>query len=202
VFTIYQVINTLDGKSYIGFTSRNKEERWRDHQCRALRGLKTHFHCALRKYGAESFIWNILEEGWDPKIGKDIREPYWISVLKPEYNHTLGGEGTLGLKKTPGCQVGTKNSFFGKTHSNESKARTSFKMKGISKSQEHRRKLTEHNITRAGHYIITDPSGNSTQVNNMSEFCRHNNLVVSGMCAVSQGKRSHHKQWKCRKVTA
>lgn len=67
--------------------------RWNEHKSLANQGDKTHFHNAIRKYGVESFSIEILEEGWDPKIGQEIREPYWISTLKPEYNHTQGGEG-------------------------------------------------------------------------------------------------------------
>lgn len=99
VFVIYQVTNTINQKSYVGFTSKfPSDERWKEHQQTSRRAPKTHFHWAIRKYGAENFKLKVLEEGWDPKIGKDIRESYWISVLKPEYNMTEGGDGTLGYR--------------------------------------------------------------------------------------------------------
>lgn len=102
MFTVYQVTHTSTGKSYIGFTSQNPPiKRWEEHQAKARLGSKHHLHRALRKYGAKKFVWSILEQGWDPQLGLDIREPYWISVLKPEYNETAGGEGTLGLKHPP-----------------------------------------------------------------------------------------------------
>lgn len=120
MFTVYQVIHTSTGKSYIGFTSQNPpSKRWEEHQAKACLGSKHHFHRALRKYGTKEFAWSILEQGWDARIGLEIREPYWISVLKPEYNETAGGEGTLGLKHPPRskeyrkaqrlAKLGTKN---------------------------------------------------------------------------------------------
>jgi group I intron endonuclease len=101
MFAIYRAINSVNGKSYVGFTSKSSEKRWKVHRYLSLRGSKQHIHCALRKYGAENFKLEVLEEGWNPEIGKNIREPYWISALKPEYNMTDGGEGvTQGTKHT------------------------------------------------------------------------------------------------------
>ena len=53
------------------------------------------FPNALRKYGVDGFVWEILEECDDNKAGE--REMYYISELNPHYNATLGGDGgTLG----------------------------------------------------------------------------------------------------------
>ena len=68
--------------------------RWKDHQRHAAHGAKQTLSSAIRKYGADSFSFSVLEEGWNDDIGKNVREPYWISVLKPEYNMTPGGDGT------------------------------------------------------------------------------------------------------------
>lgn len=114
MFAIYQVINRVNGKSYIGFTIKSPEQRWGRHRYLALCGSMTYFHCAIRKYGAPMFVLEKLEEGWDPKIGKNVREPYWISVLKPEYNHTAGGEGTLGYRHTDSWKQDKSNMMIGK----------------------------------------------------------------------------------------
>ena len=49
------------------------------------------FPNALRKYGVDGFVWEILEECDDNKAGE--REMYYISELNPQYNVTLGGDG-------------------------------------------------------------------------------------------------------------
>jgi group I intron endonuclease len=98
MFTIYQVTNTVNGKRYVGFTSQNPPlNRWTDHKRNAKNGSMTHLHCAIRKYGFESFLWSVLEEGLETEVGQNAREPYWISVINPEYNKTRGGEGRVGF---------------------------------------------------------------------------------------------------------
>jgi group I intron endonuclease len=117
MFAVYQVTNILNGDSYIGVTSLSPyTSRWTEHKRLSRRGSTTHFHNSIRKYGAEFFKWEILEEGWDPEIGKNIREPYWISVLKPEYNETLGGDGTLGHKHTEQFKAEQSRRHKGKQH--------------------------------------------------------------------------------------
>lgn len=48
-------------------------------------------------------------------------------------------------------------------------------------------------------YIITDPEGNETEIENFSKFCRDHKLNKSAMYEVARGKRKHHKKYKCRK---
>ena len=49
------------------------------------------FPNALRKYGRNNFLWEIIEETKKDNNGE--REIYWIDTLKPQYNATLGGDG-------------------------------------------------------------------------------------------------------------
>jgi len=128
MFAIYKITNQINGKSYIGFTSVSKEERWKKHQSDAYRGSDFFFHRALRKYGILSFRMETLEEGWDPKIGKEIREPYWISVLKPEYNMTKGGEGTFGHTHSDEECLKISTRMIGNTHSLGIKRDVAWKM--------------------------------------------------------------------------
>ena len=48
-------------------------------------------------------------------------------------------------------------------------------------------------------YIIVDPEGNETEIENFSKFCRDHNLNKSAMYEVARGKRKHHKKYTCRK---
>jgi group I intron endonuclease len=117
LFTIYQITNTFNGKSYVGFTSEDPAmNRFREHRRMSRNGSKTILHCAMRKYGSKSHIWSVLEEGWDKEIGLRVREPYWISVLNPEYNMTLGGEGTLNRKCTNETREKLSKASIGNQH--------------------------------------------------------------------------------------
>jgi hypothetical protein len=49
-------------------------------------------------------------------------------------------------------------------------------------------------------YIITKPDGGQITIDNLSKFCRENNLNKSTMYLVMNGKRNHHKHFKCSKL--
>tara|TARA_R110002012_G_scaffold304065_1_gene506506 strand:+ start:288 stop:641 length:354 start_codon:yes stop_codon:yes gene_type:complete len=49
-------------------------------------------------------------------------------------------------------------------------------------------------------YIITKPDGGQVTIDNLSKFCRENKLNKSTMYLVMNGKRNHHKHYKCSKV--
>lgn len=56
---VYIVENQENGRVYVGQTRRTLEIRKCQHEWAALRGNSmTPFHCAIRKYGAEAFIWH------------------------------------------------------------------------------------------------------------------------------------------------
>jgi group I intron endonuclease len=89
---IYRITNTVNGKFYIGQTSRSLDVRWSEHVYRALNGSVTHFHNAIRKYGSESFTREILEVCALSQLNE--REIYWVDKLTPAYNMTGGGDGS------------------------------------------------------------------------------------------------------------
>jgi group I intron endonuclease len=88
-------------KKYYGF-AYNFLNRKISHK-KQYKRKKTRFYCAIRKYGFENFIWNIIEtyENENKKSLQNIlqkREKYWIIKDKtylPEfgYNMTYGGDG-------------------------------------------------------------------------------------------------------------
>jgi len=49
---------------------------------------------------------------------------------------------------------------------------------------------------KAKHYRFTNPEDQIVDIYNLTEFCRDNNLSDGNMCAVYNGKRKHHKQWR------
>jgi len=95
---IYKVTNKLNSKIYIGYTTKSLEERRRTH----ILGSKYHtyfslFYSAIRKYGIDNFIWEIIDEATTIKEAED-KEIFWINKLcscSPSigYNITRGGTG-------------------------------------------------------------------------------------------------------------
>jgi group I intron endonuclease len=92
---IYQMINKINGKKYIGKTN-NPVERKATHFREARKENNKEYnktlYIAMRKYGIENFIFEIIEECND--LIWEEREKYWISyynTLKEGYNMIDGG---------------------------------------------------------------------------------------------------------------
>lgn len=92
---VYQVTNAINGKSYIGYTSKTLDERWRGHIKSSRKGSQFHFHAAIRKHGESAFIPSALFVE-DTEAGAKETEILLILDRCPEYNKTMGGDGTAG----------------------------------------------------------------------------------------------------------
>lgn len=66
-WTIYCHTHVESGRRYIGLTSRTMERRWSQHivQSRNLKGNRSHFANAIRKYGKDAFTHEVLAQSWD-----------------------------------------------------------------------------------------------------------------------------------------
>ena len=91
---IYQIINDVNQKIYIGKTENSIEKRFKEHCWDASRerNEKRPLYNAMRKYGIEHFHIELIEETDNP----EEREIYWIEKkqsFKNGYNATIGGDG-------------------------------------------------------------------------------------------------------------
>lgn len=94
---IYRVINTVNGKFYIGKTFEGEQARWARHVQDAKQGSRTRFHNAISKYGAAAFRVEHLD---DTSNAADLSrlEQVYIEVSGARnpaigYNITPGGDG-------------------------------------------------------------------------------------------------------------
>jgi group I intron endonuclease len=93
---IYKAVNCINGKVYIGQTSRSLEKRKQAHKRSAfIVNSNLFFHRAIRKYGFYSFTWEIIEECYNEQLLFE-REIYWIAVhnstnSEKGYNMSEGG---------------------------------------------------------------------------------------------------------------
>ncbi len=96
---IYKATSKTTQKTYIGQSSQTLQERINQHNSQACgKQYNYHFHNAIRKYGAEDFSYEIIEDGIKTIEELNDRERYWIKYCdsyKNGYNSTLGGEGRL-----------------------------------------------------------------------------------------------------------
>lgn len=92
---IYKITNKVNSKSYIGQTRYTLEFRWKQH---IHKQDNTYFHNAIRKYGADSFTREILEECNIEDLNS--REIFYIAkfdTFNSGYNLTIGGDGNRRL---------------------------------------------------------------------------------------------------------
>lgn len=95
---IYKITNKINNKSYIG-QSINIEQRWKTHKTSPFNKNCVHYNClfykAIRKYGIDNFIFEVLEECEKNRLNE--REIYWIAYYQTHnkkygYNMTDGGD--------------------------------------------------------------------------------------------------------------
>ena len=88
---IYKITNIQNNKIYIGQTIRPVKDRFHRHINDALNNnLDTHFARAIRKYGKDSFIIEIIDEAIN-QIELNQKEQYWIQYynsIQNGYNET------------------------------------------------------------------------------------------------------------------
>lgn len=129
---IYKATNAVNEKSYIGYTTMPFEKRKSFHLKDSTR-LNGHFQKAIRKYGWNSFSWNIVETLIvDSKKELGVRESYWISFYDSAnpikgYNMTHGGDGG---SPTEEVKKKISNSHKGKKFTEDHRGKISMSNKG------------------------------------------------------------------------
>lgn len=145
-YLVYQHINKINGKQYVGITKRKPEECW------GLNGQKystsPKFYTAIQKYGWDNFEHNILETN----LTKDEaceKEQYYIkkfNSLSPNgYNLTTGGEMTIMSEE---ARQKLSNSMKNNTNgahpcSEETKEKIRLALKGKKFTEEHKQHISE-----------------------------------------------------------
>lgn len=96
---IYKITNLINSKAYIGKTTTNIQERFRQHCQDAYKSRcnKRPLYDAINKYGIENFKIEEIEQVDNDKLSD--REIYWIEELqtygRTGYNATKGGDGSI-----------------------------------------------------------------------------------------------------------
>jgi group I intron endonuclease len=136
---IYKITNKINGKHYIGKT-HNAELRFAQHVGSSSRTSRYAIHNAIRKYGEESFVFEVIFVVFDYDLDGAEWEIHFIDVYESYmygYNLTTGGEGVRGYKHTEEsrrknslAKSGEKHPFFGKPRTEATKAKISEVKKG------------------------------------------------------------------------
>lgn len=151
VFTIYKAFHKETGKSYIGFDS-SWPKRKNSHIRQSQKNPRQYLHNAIRKYGADSFEWEVIYNSTDREHCLEM-EKHFIqeyNTFEEGYNLTLGGEGKFGTLYSEETRRKMSQSRKGIKHSEETKQRFSEMRRGQTSpnkgktfTDEHRKKLSE-----------------------------------------------------------
>lgn len=94
---VYKITNKINGKVYVGQTTKTLKERFEKHCWGTTEKDAYHFNMAIKraikKWGKENFTIELIEEVETSKLNE--REVYWISFYdsyNKGYNCTLGGQ--------------------------------------------------------------------------------------------------------------
>lgn len=93
---IYKATNNINGKVYIGLSTKTIWQRKSCHMSEMKRGRSSHlyFYRAIKKYGQDNFSWDILAET-DSREKLKAMEKFYIAAysrITELYNMTNGGE--------------------------------------------------------------------------------------------------------------
>lgn len=109
IYSIYRITNQVNGKCYVGF-GVNPRQRWHSHVYSSKdKNTKSLIAKAIRKYGKDSFIQEILYQSYDQKHCREM-ETHFIQEHNSQcvegygYNISYGGEGELGNRSRTGMK--------------------------------------------------------------------------------------------------
>lgn len=184
---IYRVTNSENRKIYIGQTIQEPNKRWSAHKYAAKidKYKGNYFHSAIRKYGKENFLFEVIEEFSDPTsegLNKVLNwfEIFYIMIFKSNdrelgYNLTKGGDGVKEFKKTA-----------------EQIEKTASKLRGRTLSEAHKKQIGENKskavnqLTKNGDYIASFKSMKEAEeittvsFKNISKCCRGRSKTAGG----------------------
>lgn len=140
---IYKVTNNINGKVYIGQTTRSLRSRWKQH-CYAAEDGHKGSHLSLQKdiakYGPGNFSVKQIDVACSHKE-LDEKEKYWIKYYDSRqprgYNYYSGGNGYVPREETLEKLRGKNHWTTRKSFSDSTKKRMSDAQKGA-KSNNHR----------------------------------------------------------------
>ena len=171
---IYKITNTLNGKCYVGQTTRTPEERFVEHK----RCQTSNIGREIRKYGVENFTVEVLEECEIRELLNE-REIFWIAELDcmwPRgYNNATGGQGNR--ERTP--ESVAKMSRKGMHHSDASRKQIALSLTD-DKNPQYGKPLSDETKAR-----LSAATKNKRQV-----ICVETGEVFESMTAAARAKQS------------
>lgn len=188
---IYKITNLINGKIYIGQTTRSVEERWKQH-CKPSNKCKL-LSLAIKKYGKQNFIIEeivtVLNKDHINEIEK-ICIKQFNSISPKGYNIVEGGNkgpSLLGINNPMYGKIGKLHPLYGSKRSEEFKKLISKKSSGKNNGM-YGVKGINHPCSKKIYCVTL-----KKQFDSIQDVCRELNLDASAVVKVLKNKRKHHK---------
>lgn len=228
---IYQIINMIDGKSYIGQSSTSFYMRYGGMRGKIRRTWwkyvdNKHLKNAIAKYGSHNFRVVILERGLTDLQSLDLRERYYIeklNTLSPDgYNYVKGGQCFRGAyftneQRGEMSRLRTGRQFNRLLNNKTGEISTFVSIKQfcdghgldnpavtrvLNGEARHAKLWTlPEKPLRRVEIIAPDGSVSSLLDGEIAPFCREHKINQANLCAVMYGKGKSVKGWRARIVT-
>lgn len=197
MFLVYKLTNTINGKSYIGITSRSVSARWNEHCERARQGVRnSRIYAAIRKYGHRSFKREALAYATSEDEVRKLETHYIhkFDTYENGYNSNLGGNGHLKFPEHICRKISEAQK--GKIISVETRAKMSRAKLGDSRCAKHFGAHTKKGAgnPRARRYLFRFPDGSEQIVIGLRAFCRKRRLHLAHI-----NMRGHSKGYRLLK---
>lgn len=182
MYSVYEITNQINGKRYIGITSRSIEERFQEHISRAKCGARgNRLYVAMRKYGLENFTVKLIIQTDDEN---DVRELEGQFIKERDsyrngYNCNLGGHGFLNVPEEIKRKIGL--SQIGRVIPLEVRIKMSRAKLGDSECAKHfggyTKKGSENPLAK--NYQVKFPDGHVETITGLRAFCRKYGVAQS-----------------------
>jgi len=208
ILGIYQIINKVNNKSYIGSSSDiNKRFRTHKRDLNKNNHHNIHLQRAWNKYNESGFIFSIIEECSKDSLLK--REQYYLDNLKPEYNISLDSAApmtnrkhsleTIEKFKNRKSLIGPEHRLYGTKWSEELRETILKSRKGYKHSEATKEKMsnTSKKLNRANDLKeaiegfkkeIIDNLGNI--FDSLTKTAEYHKISVQTVCDILKGRHS------------
>jgi group I intron endonuclease len=211
---IYKATNIINGKMYIGKTTKGLSRRRTEHN--NFIEQRTVFQKAIHKYGKHSFTWEVLCECSSSEelisTERKMIAKYQSNKLGIGYNMTSGGDGFAHGKDNPVHRPEVKEKIIAKLKTNngsfrqEVRDKVSRTLTGRKLSEDHKLAISKAGLGHAGskgannpkskEWNVMFPDGHIEKIKGLRAFCREYLLNEKLMRRTARGESSHHKHFK------
>ena len=177
---IYKISFPNNPKVYIGQTN-NPKVRWNAHKRSAKQNSKQYVHSAMRKYGSENAIFEVIATCLECADTCEIQIIKQYDSFNNGYNMTLGGTAfPCGKDNYSSIKSAKPHYNCGRSPNKETRIQISKSLHGNIPHNKSVWKIYHH-------------SGQITIVKDLPNWCNIHGYHTSGICLVYHGKQGMHK---------